>query len=109
MGWRFRHVFSAGLMRFTLSRAGVGSSFGLPGLRYGISATGRHYISLGFPGLGLYWMKYLATTPSSHQPTPLSTLPPVGSVVTLPSSPMPVSSSTVAPSAAAPTVAAPRA
>ena len=69
MGWRFHRVLSAGLMRLNLSRTGVGWSCGIPGLRYGVSATGRRYVTLGFPGLGLYWMKYLSPS-TLHQPTP---------------------------------------
>lgn len=59
MAWRFRKVFSSGPLRLTLSRPGVGWSWGVPGLRYGVSANGRRYVSIGFPGLGLYWIKYL--------------------------------------------------
>jgi hypothetical protein len=59
MAWRFRKVFSTGPFRLNLSRRGVGWSWGVPGLRYGVSADGRRYLSVGFPGLGLYWIKYL--------------------------------------------------
>ena len=58
MSWRFRHVISAGALRLNISRHGAGWSIGIPGVRYGRSATGTPYISLGFPGLGLYWVKY---------------------------------------------------
>lgn len=84
MGWRFRKVFSAGLMRVSLSRGGVGWSVGIPGLRYGVSATGRRYVSFGVPGFGVYWMKYLSGSGLSHQtqgpqPIPAPT-PPVGRI-----------------------------
>jgi hypothetical protein len=59
MGWQFRKIFSFGFLRLNLSGRGVGWSWGIPGLRYGISASGRRYVTFGFPGLGLYWMKYL--------------------------------------------------
>jgi hypothetical protein len=58
MSWRVRRVFSTGPFRLNLSRRGVGWSIGVPGLRYGRSAVGTPYISVGFPGLGLYWFKY---------------------------------------------------
>ena len=58
MSWRFRRVMSSGPFRLN-SRRGVGWSVGIPGLRYGRSAVGTPYISIGFPGLGLYWVKYL--------------------------------------------------
>jgi hypothetical protein len=45
--------------RMNLSRRGAGWSVGVPGVRYGRSATGAAYVSVGFPGLGLYWLKYL--------------------------------------------------
>jgi len=61
MGWRLRRSASFGPFRLNLSRNGIGWSWGIPGLRYGRTATGRPYVSVGFPGLGLYWMKYLTT------------------------------------------------
>jgi hypothetical protein len=59
MSWRFRRVISGGPFRLNLSRSGIGWSVGIPGMRYGRSATDAPYVSLGFPGLGLYWFKYL--------------------------------------------------
>ena len=66
MSWRFRRVISAGLLRLNLSRRGIGWSVGIPGVRYGRSATGALYVSVGFPGLGLYWFKYLRDHMSSR-------------------------------------------
>lgn len=54
MAWRFRKVFASGPLRLILSGRGVGWSSGVPGLRYGVSPNGRPYVSVGFPGLGLY-------------------------------------------------------
>ena len=59
MSWRFRRVVSKGPFRLNVSRRGAGWSVGIPGLRYGRSAGGTPYVSIGFPGLGLYWFKYL--------------------------------------------------
>ena len=59
MGFRFRKVFNAGPMRTTWSGRGMGWNVGIPGFRYGIAANGRHYISVGFPGTGLYYIHYL--------------------------------------------------
>jgi hypothetical protein len=59
MGWRFRKTFGRGPFRTTISRRGVGWSFGVPGLRYGVSPGGRRYVSAGILGTGLYWIKYL--------------------------------------------------
>jgi uncharacterized protein YegL len=65
MSWRWRKVFRNGPINTTVSSKGVGWSIGVRGLRYGISPTGRRYVSVGIPGLGLYWTKYLA----GHDPT----------------------------------------
>jgi hypothetical protein len=59
MGWRWRKVFRSGPVTTTVTTKGVGWSIGIRGLRYGISPTGRRYISVGVPGTGLYWTKYL--------------------------------------------------
>lgn len=67
MSWRFRHVISVGALRLNISRRGAGWSVGIPGVRYGRSATGTPYVSLGFPGLGLYWVKYLRQQSSSER------------------------------------------
>ena len=59
-----------GPFRTTVSTRGVGWSVGIPGLRYGISPTGRRYISMGIPGTGLYGIQYLTPEPPPRQPTP---------------------------------------
>lgn len=56
--WRFRKVFHRGPFRWTLSKRGIGRSWGIPGLRYGTSPSGQRYISISIPGTGLYWIKY---------------------------------------------------
>jgi len=45
--------------RSTVSRSGIGYSWGVPGLRVGVSPSGRKWISLGFPRLGLSFFRYL--------------------------------------------------
>ena len=37
----------------------MGFSWGIPGLRFGISPSGRKWISFGFPRIGLYFFRYL--------------------------------------------------
>ncbi len=59
MGWRFRKIFRSGPFRWSLSKKGVGYSWGLPWLRYGISPTGQRYISFSIPRTGIYYIKYL--------------------------------------------------
>lgn len=59
MSWRFRKIFTAGPFRTSVTKSGVGYSIGLGGFRYGVTPQGRRYISLGFPGTGLYFQHYL--------------------------------------------------
>jgi hypothetical protein len=58
MGWRFRKIFQTGPLRWSITKKGVGWSWGIPGIRYGVSPTGQHYVSFGIPGTGLYFIKY---------------------------------------------------
>ncbi len=58
MGLRFRKVFGRKPFRWTLTKRGVGVSWGFPGLRFGVSPSGDRYVSLGIPGTGIYWIKY---------------------------------------------------
>lgn len=72
MSWIFRKIFRFGPFRTTLSKGGVGMSWGIPGFRIGISPTGRKYFSIGIPGTGLYFLKYLSgvrTLPNEQQKT----------------------------------------
>ena len=76
MSWRFRRVISAGPFRLNLSRRGAGWSVGIPGVRYGRSATGAPYVSVGFPGLGLYWFNHLGRAGGGEQrPIPTESSP----------------------------------
>jgi hypothetical protein len=73
VGWRLRRVFRTGPFNWILSKSGIGWSVGVPGLRYGINAIGRRYVSIGIPGTGIYWIKYLTvrSSPSlSSSPQP---------------------------------------
>lgn len=67
MGWRIRQVLRTGPFRWNLSRSGVGWSVGIPGLRYGRTPSGVPYFSVGLPGTGVYWIKYLTRKTSAHQ------------------------------------------
>lgn len=62
---RFRKIFSIGPFRTSLSKTGVGFSWGFPGLRFGVSPNGRKYVSMGIPGTGLYMIKYLNSNTNS--------------------------------------------
>lgn len=55
---RFRKIFSFGPFRTSLSKTGLGFSWGIPGLRFGVSPNGKKYFSIGIPGTGLYMIKY---------------------------------------------------
>jgi len=58
MGWFFRKSINLGPVRMNLSKSGVGTSWGFPGFRFGISPDGRKYIRIGLTGTGLCWVKY---------------------------------------------------
>ena len=58
MSWIFRKIFRFGTFKTTLSKGGVGMSWGISGFRVGVSASGRRYITLGIPGTGIYFTKY---------------------------------------------------
>ena len=68
MAWRWikRFRLFAGV-NATASANGVGWSWGLPGFRIGISPHGRKWISIGIPGTGLRYFKYLKP-PNIHTP-----------------------------------------
>lgn len=57
MSWYLRKGFNFGPFRINYSKHGVGTSFGIPGLRLGIDAEGRTYVHAGRHGL--YYKKYL--------------------------------------------------
>jgi hypothetical protein len=71
MSWIFRKIFRFGPFRTTLSKGGVGMSWGIPGFRVGVSANGRKYLTLGIPGTGIYFTKYFNQQQQSqyNQPT----------------------------------------
>lgn len=79
--WRFRKVFGRGPFRWTLSKRGVGWSWGIPGLRYGVSPSGQRYVSFSIPGTGLYWIKYLKQEPVSSSPPHVPTSAPASKAI----------------------------
>ncbi|HAF29439.1 MAG TPA: hypothetical protein DCG75_10370 [Bacteroidales bacterium] len=70
---RFRKIFNFGPFRTSLSKSGVGFSWGLPGLRFGVSPNGRKYFSIGIPGTGLYMIKYFESPQKKNYQTPTNT------------------------------------
>lgn len=58
MPWRFRKSFSLLGTQWSLTRRGLGASWRLPGVRVGVNAQGRWYVSFGIPGTGLYWIRH---------------------------------------------------
>jgi hypothetical protein len=68
MSWIFRKVFRSGPFRTTVSKVGVGMSWGIPGFIFGVSPSGRYYFSIGIPGTGLYFIKYLDSKSNSQKP-----------------------------------------
>src|SRR5216117_2830786 len=94
MGFRFRRLFRKEPFHLTLSKSGIGWSVGFPGVRYGVGGNGRRYISIGIPGTGFYWFKYLPRFRKSSQlqaPPTVQTPPP------LPPTPQPPPPTPIAP------------
>jgi hypothetical protein len=58
MAWRLRKTKSFGPVRTTVSKKGLGTSFGFLGFRFGVSPNGKKFWSFGIPGTGLYYIKY---------------------------------------------------
>jgi len=58
MSWRIRKSFGLGPFRATVSKKGIGKSFGFLGFRIGETPDGRKYWSFGLKGTGLYFIKY---------------------------------------------------
>ena len=73
MGFRFQRrirVFSG--LRLNLSKSGVGVSVGRTGLRLGIDAKRKKYLSVGIPGSGLSYHTFFG------RPVPVETLKKIG-------------------------------
>ena len=68
MSWIFRKVFRSGSFRTSVSKGGIGMSWGIPGFRFGISPSGRKYFTIGIPGARLYFIKYLDSKSNSQKP-----------------------------------------
>jgi hypothetical protein len=58
MSWILKKIFRVGPFKTTLSKGGVGMSWGMPGFRVGVSANGRKYLTIGIPGTGIYFTKF---------------------------------------------------
>lgn len=58
MAWRWRKTKSYGPIRTTVSKKGLGTSFGFLGFRFGVSPDGKKYWSFSIPRTGLYYIKY---------------------------------------------------
>lgn len=59
MGWRYRKRIRVGPLNINVSRRGVGTSWGVPGIRVTRSSTGRRYMTFSLPRTGLSWQKGL--------------------------------------------------
>ena len=47
MGFFIRKIFGGKHLKFNLSKSGIGTSFGIKGLRFGVDSKGRSYLSGG--------------------------------------------------------------
>ena len=60
MSWRwFKSIRLFGGARLNASSSGVGWSWGLGLFRYGVSPSGKRWLSVGIPGTGFRYFKYL--------------------------------------------------
>lgn len=59
----FRKSLKFGPVRFTLGKRGVSTSFGVPGLRFGINSRGQVRRTVSLPGTGIYDTKVLNPKP----------------------------------------------
>jgi len=57
MAWYIRKAKKVGLLRFNLSKSGIGLSGGLTGARLGVNSKGQTYVHFGRHGL--YYRKHL--------------------------------------------------
>lgn len=69
MAWRwYKRIRLPGGLNTNLSNNGVGWSWGIGFIRFGISPNGRRWVSFGIPGTGLRYFKYLkAATDQTYQ------------------------------------------
>lgn len=75
MAWQFRRTISlGGGVRTTLSKRGVSTSWGLPGLRITRSAEGRYRLTLSLPGTGMSYRRTLGKP--GAQPVAQPSVPP---------------------------------
>ena len=80
MAWRWYKRFRLfGGANANLSNNGIGWSWGIGILRFGVSPSGRRWVSIGIPGTGFRYFKYLRSPPpdsdieneaNSEQPSP---------------------------------------
>jgi len=63
MSWRwFKSIRLFGGTRLNTSSNGVGWSWGIGIFRYGVSPSGKRWLSVGIPGTGFRYFKYLKQT-----------------------------------------------
>lgn len=63
MSWRwFKSIRLFGGARLNASLSGVGWSWGGGIFRYGVSPSGKRWLSVGIPGTGFRYFKYLKQT-----------------------------------------------
>lgn len=61
MSWRLRKSLGlGGGAKSTITPNGLGMSWGLGGIRLGISPTGACWISVSIPGTGVSYLKYIS-------------------------------------------------
>lgn len=94
MGWRWRKSIGlGGGVRTTISKNGLGFSYGFGGLRIGRSPSGDLWVSATIPGTGIGFFKSLSRNTNNQpivQPVPIqqpSINPPLSGQPVLPQTP----------------------
>ena len=57
MAFLFRKSINLGPLRINFSKNGIGWSWGVPGYRRSVSATGKKRTTYSIPGTGMSWSK----------------------------------------------------
>lgn len=67
MAWRWYKRFRLfGGANANLSKRGLGWSWGLGVVRFGISPNGKKWVSIGVPGTGFRYFKYINHSPPNN-------------------------------------------
>jgi hypothetical protein len=70
MAFVFRKSINLGPLRINFSKNGIGWSWGVPGYRRSVSATGKKRTTYSIPGTGMSWSKTDKAEPKTKKVDP---------------------------------------